>query len=234
VRRAAPLPCALLFAALVLAAGAHEAHPPAAPPPRSDGYRFEPPPAGSYELPPIDRVSEHELVDAQGRPAALPGLARGEAALVSFVYLSCGEACPLATATLHRLDRELAADPALRARVRLVTVSFDPARDTPERMRALEANLAPRGRWAFLTTRDAEQIRPVLADFGQDAWWIAEGESAPERLRHVLKIFLVDDARRVRNIYSTGLMDARLVQNDLRTVLAEAPSPEAGPSGRAD
>jgi hypothetical protein len=37
----------------------------------------------------------------------------------------------------------------------------------------------------------------------------------------VVKVFLVDDQLRVRNIYSTGLMDVRLVLNDLRTVLGD-------------
>lgn len=217
---------ALAVALLAWTAAAHEgADPGEAPPPDPGAPRFEPPPAGSYELPPIDRVSEHELVDASGVPAPLLGLARGEAALVSFVYLSCGEACPLATATLHRIDRLLADDPALAERVRLVTVSFDPARDTPERMRALAGSLSPRSRWQFLTARDPDALRPVLADFGQDAVWIPGEAEAPDRLRHVLKIFLVDDARRVRNIYSTGLMDIRLVMNDLRTVLAEPDRP---------
>lgn len=220
--------CAL---ALALPAGArahegggdHAAAPDAAAGPDAPpgGHRFEAPAPGTYELPPIDRVSEHTLLGASGDPAPLLGLEPGEAALVSFVYLSCGEACPLATATLHRLDRRLAADPELAARVRLVTVSFDPARDTPARMRALAESLAPRGRWAFLTASGPDALRPVLADFGQDAVWIPGGPEAPDRLRHVLKIFLVDDARRVRNIYSTGLMDLRLVLNDLRTVLAE-------------
>ena len=50
---------------------------------------------------------------------------------------------------------------------------------------------------------------------------LCAGDAAPDRLRHVLKVFLVDDERRVRNVYSTGLMDLRLVVNDLRTVLGE-------------
>jgi cytochrome oxidase Cu insertion factor (SCO1/SenC/PrrC family) len=117
----------------------------------------------------------------------------------------------------------LADDPELAARVRLVTVSFDPARDTPDRMRALAEGLHPKSRWRFLTAADTAALRPVLADFGQDAVWIPGGEEAPERLRHVLKIFLVDDERRVRNVYSTGLLDVRLVMNDLRTVIGEDP-----------
>ena len=211
---------ALAAALCPLAHAAHEAETP----PGETSYRFEAPPPGSYELPPIDHVSEHELLAEDGNPTPLLDLAPSEAALVSFVYLSCGEACPLATATLHRIDRLLADDAELAPHVQLVTVSFDPARDTPERMRDLAERLHPSGRWRFLTAPDRAALEPVLADFGQDAVWIPgpEQAKAPDRLRHVLKVFLVDGERRVRNIYSTGLLDVRLVLNDLRTVLGEA------------
>ena len=216
-----PLAASLATVLLSLAASASPGHD-AAP---AETHHYEAPPPGSYELPPIDRVEEHTLLAPDGEPAPLLGLAPGEAALVSFVYLSCGEVCPLATATLHRIDRELASQPDLADRVVLVTASFDPARDTPERMRVLAESLKPRGRWRFLTAPDAAVLAPVLADFGQDAVWIpSQGEErAPDRLRHVLKVFLVDDQRRVRNIYSTGLMDVRLVLNDLRTILEALP-----------
>jgi len=170
--------------------------------------RFEAPAPGSYELPPILTVSEHALLDEQGRETKLLGTAPGEAALVSFVYLSCPDACPAATAALARLDALLAERPALARRVQLVTVSFDPANDPPARLAALRASLAPRGRWRFATAVSEAAIAPVLADFGQDA--------SPS---HVLKIFLVDDTGRVRNIYSTGFLDVRLLLVDLETLL---------------
>jgi cytochrome oxidase Cu insertion factor (SCO1/SenC/PrrC family) len=91
-------------------------------------------------------------------------------------------------------------------------VSFDPTRDPPARMAALRASLAPRGRWRFATTGSEAAIAPVLADFGQDG--------APS---HVLKIFLVDADRRIRNIYSTGFLDVRLMLADLETILAARP-----------
>jgi protein SCO1 len=171
--------------------------------------RFEAPAPGSYELPPILAVQEHRVLDEQGRETPLLGLAPGEAALVSFVFLGCPDACPAATAEMARVDAQLAARPALARRVQLVTVSFDPANDPPAHMAALRASLAPRGRWRFATAASEAAIAPVLVDFGQDA--------SPS---HVLKIFLVDDAGRVRNIYSTGFLDVRLLLADLETVLA--------------
>ena len=38
-------------------------------------------------------------------------------------------------------------------------------------------------------------------------------------LRHVLKVFLVDANRDVRNIYSAGFLDTRLILADIETVL---------------
>jgi cytochrome oxidase Cu insertion factor (SCO1/SenC/PrrC family) len=195
----------LWLALLVAAAGAARAEEPAL---------FEPPAPGSYELPPIRRVAEHWLVDDAGAAAPVLGIGADEVAVVAFVYSRCGDACPLALATLQRLDRDLAARPAVAARTRLVTVSFDPMHDTPERMAELRAHLAPRGRWAFLTAPDTEALSPVLADFGQRV----ERDDA-ERLLHVLKVFLVDGRGDVRNVYSTGLLDPRLVAADIETLL---------------
>lgn len=190
---------------------------------------FEPPLPGSYALPTILRVDDHLLLAPDGQLVPMLGLAPGEVALVSFVYLSCGEACPMATATLQALDLLLAKDRALADRVQLVTVSFDPVRDTPEALGRLEASLHPKGRWRFLTSSAPAEIAPVLADFGQDAVWIPAQEGhPPARLRHVLKLFLVDADGNVRNIYSTGMMDTRLVLGDLKTVLGgHASAPKA-------
>lgn len=205
-----------LLLATVLVLGASDEHGRHGGPPTPGGSRFEPPAPGSYELPAIGRVADAQLLGASGAPAPLLGLGPGEAALVSFVYLSCHDACPAATATFAALDAALASRPELARRVELVTVSFDPARDTPEKMAALERSLAPHGRWRFLTARSPDAIAPVLEAFGQDATPIDETQF----VRHVLKVFLIDADHRIRNIYSTGFLDPRLVLADLETVLA--------------
>jgi cytochrome oxidase Cu insertion factor (SCO1/SenC/PrrC family) len=173
----------------------------------------------------IQQVSEHWLVDSAGRRAPLLGIAQGEAALISFVYGRCHEACPLALAVLQRVDRLLADTPSLAGRVRLVTVSFDPEADSPEQMAQLRTNLKPRGRWAFLTAPDSDQLAPVLDDFGQRV--VPRPDVAPDAIQHVLKIFLVDAGGNVRNIYSSGLLEPLLLRNDVATVLGVDPSAAA-------
>ncbi len=184
---------------------------------------FEPPAPGSYELPPILRVEDYMLVAEDGGPAPLPGLGSAQVGVVSFIYRGCVDAsgCPLALAVLRRLDRELAERPELAAQVRLATVSFDPEHDTPERMSELRELMQPRGDWRFLTAASEQAMRPVMRDFGQDAVRLATPKGEPSALlRHVLKVFLLDGTGAVRNIYSAGFLDWRMLLNDIQTVRA--------------
>jgi cytochrome oxidase Cu insertion factor (SCO1/SenC/PrrC family) len=219
------LPGALRAAALLAVltapgtAAAHELHDSQQPP---SELRYALPTPGSYELPPIAHVGDAQLVAAGGAPAPLLGLAPDQVALISFVYTSCPAGCPAATATLQRIDRLVARDPALAGHVRLVTVSFDPERDTPERMAKLRDELRPAGDWRFLTARSRDAIDPVLAAFGQDVLPLVDDRGEGVGLfRHVLKVFLVDGRGAIRNVYSSGLMEPELVLVDARTVLLE-------------
>ena len=218
--RAAVVLLGILLAALAPAA-AHEPAP-AAPAARAPAPAPALPEPGSYELPVITRVADARLLDETGAAAPLLDLAPGQVAVVSFVYTHCadGGGCPLALATLQRLDRLVADDPELGGRVRLVTVSFDPERDTPVVMRRLREQLAPRGDWRFRTARDRAALAPVLAAFGQDALPLVDERGASTGvLRHLLKVFLVDAEGGVRNVYGADFLSAELLAVDARTVL---------------
>lgn len=186
--------------------------------------RYTPPPPGTYALPPIQTVSDHPILDEDGRETNLAALTRGRLGVVAFVYTTCAEAagCPVSLAVLHRLDRAIADDAELRDRVSLVTVSFDPARDTPARMAEERKLHAPAGDWRFVTTRDDAALAPLLADFGQPVAKLRRADGTWTGVfRHVLKVFLLDAQHRVRNVYSVGFLHADLVLNDLRTLLRE-------------
>jgi cytochrome oxidase Cu insertion factor (SCO1/SenC/PrrC family) len=219
VTPAAFAPGVLIAFGLMLAANGALAHgPDAHPDVKIEQGDFTPPEPGTYELPPISRVPEFRLLAPGGERSALPGLGAGQVAIV------CTQAsgCPLALSTRRRLDRQLARSAELAPRVRLVTVSFDPARDTPDRMGELARALEPEGDWRFLTAADAAELGPVLERYGQDVVRLAPpGEADDAVLRHVLKVFLVDARGDVRNIYSTGFLDTRLILADVRTVLGE-------------
>ena len=195
---------------------------------------YAPPAVGSYTLPVIQTVGDHPLLDADGRPATLFALKRGEVAVVAFIYTTCVEVagCPLGNAVLKRIDAALAAEPSLARRAQLITVSFDPERDTPARMAEVRALYHSSASWRFVTTRGEAELRPLLDDFGQPVAKLRFADGRWSGLfRHVLKVFLLDRENRVRNVYSVGFLGPELVLNDVRTLLREAdasPPPGAG------
>ena len=104
----------------------------------------------------------------------------------------------------------------------LVSASFDPQRDTPERLRKVRGFYEPKVNWLFVTTGSEGELRPLLADFGQtiDKLRFEDGQWSG-LFRHVLKVFLIDRRNRIRNIYSVGFLNPQLVLNDLRTLAQE-------------
>ncbi len=83
---------------------------------------------------PIERP-DFTLTDAEGRPYALVEETRGRVALLFFGYTGCPDVCPIHMATIGQaMKRTVPAED--RHLVEVVFVSTDPARDTPERIRA--------------------------------------------------------------------------------------------------
>jgi len=72
------------------------------------------------------------LVRADGRPLDFHADTRGTLTFLFFGYTNCPDVCPLHMANLAASLRELPAE--LRSRVRVVFVTTDPERDTPERL----------------------------------------------------------------------------------------------------
>lgn len=191
---------------------------------------FEPPPPGTYSLPPIQPAVDGAVVDADGVERRLFDYMGDKHVLLSFIYTRCYDprGCPLATAVLRRVERDLHDDLELAAHVRLVTVSFDPAHDTPEVMRRYkgdESYLDTPWRtraWALLTTAGPAELEPILEGYGQYVVREIDESGEPgERLAHVLKAFLIDRELRVRNIYSSSFLNPAIVMNDFKTLLME-------------
>lgn len=91
-------------------------------------------------------------------------LYRGSPVLVSMFYGSCQATCPLIIDTLRATERGLT--PERRARVRVLLISFDPERDTPEALRRIAAERRiDTSRWT-LAQADPEAVRDIAALLG--------------------------------------------------------------------
>jgi cytochrome oxidase Cu insertion factor (SCO1/SenC/PrrC family) len=189
---------------------------------------FVPPEPGTYELHRIMRAPDGRVLTVDGRPDRLSRFTQGRITLLGFIYTTCidPQGCPLAYQVFDRVKAEIQATPALAGKVQLVTLSFDPARDSPEVMKHYAGSrLEEEGglRWFFLTTPSAEDLMPLLEGFGQDVRYsVNRSTGRPIReLSHVLKVFLIDPAGYVREIYSSAFLHPRSILNDIRTLLLE-------------
>jgi protein SCO1/2 len=190
---------------------------------------FVPPAPGSYVLHRIMPAPDGRVVGLDGREQPLSRYTREQITLLGFIYTTCvdPEGCPLAYKVFDALKQAIESAPRLYGKVRFVTLSFDPARDTPDVMRSYAASRAvDHGkalRWYFLTTRSARELMPLVEGFGQDIVTTVERSSGKPRreLSHVLKVFLIDAAGDVREIYTSNFLHPRVVLNDIDTLLLE-------------
>jgi cytochrome c peroxidase len=213
--------------------------------------RAEGPVPGTYALPPLGAAADGAVLDAQGVERRLHERFGDRIVLLSFVYASCLDptGCPLAMAVMHQLQSRFKRDPELAARVTLISLSFDPERDTPEIMALYGQHGLPGhgdhgghamqmqqgATWHFLTTRSRRELEPILQGYGQPVQdeVDADGQRTGQ-ISHLLRVFLIDRDRRIRNIYSSAFLEADVLESDIRTLALEAtPATEAAPVERA-
>jgi len=193
---------------------------------RSVDYDYDPPAPGSYVLPVVKEAADGEVLDTDGKPLRLKELTRGRVTVMSFIYTRCAaaKACPYATGVLKELHQLSAADQELAAGMRLISMSFDSAGDTPERMAAYASLASDRksaAEWRFLTTASKEKLKPILDAYGQAVDKKQNPLDPTGPLNHTLRVFLIDRAGNIRNIYSSSTLDVRLVLADVKTLMLE-------------
>jgi protein SCO1 len=179
--------------------------------------RREPPP------PPVLRqLPRFELVESSGHPFGSDEL-RGHVYVVSFFFTSCPSLCPTLMKGMARLQQRYREEKL--DSIRLVSITVDPERDTPERLRKAESDYGvDPTRWVLLTG-PRERIR----DLAVGGFQVALGE--PERteaglldIAHTGKILLVDGGGRLRGYYDSDAMGLDEVFWRSRRVLEEARS----------
>jgi protein SCO1/2 len=161
----------------------------------------EPTSAGAFEASTMAAASQRarsiyaltmSLTDQDGRAVGLD-VFRGKPVFIGMFYGTCPSACPLLVSTIRRAMSEL--DPAADAEVRVLLVSFDPERDTPQTLRALVTQGGLDARWK-LASAPQDQVRDLAALLGIQYRRLPDGS-----FNHTSSIVLLDRA---------GAIDMRL------------------------
>jgi protein SCO1/2 len=164
-------------------------------------------------LPVVGEAPEFALIDQSGQRVGLADL-RGKVLAVTFIYTACKDTCPLLTAKMALMQRELGAD--FGPRVRFASISVEPEIDTPQVLKAYaEAHGADLGGWSFLTGAPGD-IKGVVRRYGAFAKRVKPGE-----VDHLFLTSLVDRNGMVRVQYLGYRFDTDEMLRDLRALLRE-------------
>ncbi|MGR8935326.1 MAG: cytochrome c peroxidase [Gammaproteobacteria bacterium] len=209
--------------------------------PLAPGYGkllYEAPAPGSYELAKLGPASDGKVIDSNGKPLRLHEMMGDKIVLLSFIYSTCDDVngCPLATSVLHRIKTRLQKQPQLAAQLRLLTLSFNPEHDTPAVMQRFGADFqGPGVDWRFLTTASDNDLQPIMQSYKQtmQKQYDADGKFTGT-YAHILRVFLIDREKQIRNIYSVSFLHPELLLNDIKTLLQAEPTNAAVTHEAAD
>jgi protein SCO1/2 len=177
----------LIFGALVILALFLLATPPAKP------------------LPVYGNVPDFSLSDENGRIVSLADW-RGQICVADLIFTRCAGQCLLMAATLKQLQAALPPRPS----VRLVSLTSDPAFDTPSVLKKYGERFGARdGVWTFLTG-PKEKMRQLAMD-GLKLSMVdkkpSEQETPVDLVIHSTKLVLIDQRGRIRGYYDGETAD---------------------------
>jgi protein SCO1/2 len=171
-----------------------------------------PPPA---DLPVLAELPPFSLVDENAQKVTLADL-QGKVWIADFVFTSCADACPRLQQKLKRIQDRLL-PPEQGGNIKLLSISVDPERDTPEKLKQYSQIFGARpGLWRYLTGPEAEVERTVVKGFRMV---MAKVPRAPEKdsdnaikgeafdIMHGERLVLLDQKGRIRGYYDADEPD---------------------------
>ncbi len=150
-------------------------------------------------MPVYGRISEFELTERSGDVVTGDDL-MGRVWIADFFFTSCGSICPIMSSAMEGLQAKLRDVDE----VTLVSISVDPERDTPARLRQYAKRYnAHATRWWFLTGD-----KRVIYQLSQDSFRLGVEETPPDQrgpevedVLHSNKFVLLDRQSRIRGYY---------------------------------
>jgi cytochrome oxidase Cu insertion factor (SCO1/SenC/PrrC family) len=154
-------------------------------------------------LPKLFPVPDAALVSETGKPVRLSEM-KGYVTVYDFIFTNCAGSCPMMTATLRRLTTKV----DKTAKVRFVSISVDPERDTPAVLAAYAAKARNDDRWMFLTGDRQTIVNLSVNGFKLAAGGVGSGASPNESILHSAKFAIADQNGMIRDYYGAENEDA--------------------------
>ena len=131
---------------------------------------------------------------------------KGQPVLITMFYASCPHVCPMLISTIKLTESKLSDEE--RADLRVLTISIDPKRDTPEKLReTIERHSVDASRWSMVRP-DPGDLRTIAGVFGVKYKQLPDGEFS-----HTTRIILLDrEGTQVASTEQLGRLDAAFLE----------------------
>ena len=188
-----------------------------------DNLGYELPKPGTYELYNIRLSGDGKVLDEKGITNSLHSLMNDKVTLISFIYSNCTDTngCPLATSVFYKIQEKLIGNKKILSKLKMISLSFDPLYDTPKVMSLYGKDLSYiDADWDFLTTDSLESLEPILDNYDQPVIRKYKEDGTYDGVdSHLLRVYLIDNKKIIRNIYNVDFLHPDLLINDIKTLL---------------
>ena len=111
-------------------------------------------------------IPDLQLLDQDGKTVHFYGdLVKGKVVAIEFVFTTCTTICPPLGATFARIQKVLG--PRMGSGLQLISISVDPAVDTPQRLKAWSDKFHRKAGWTLVTGPKPDVDR-LLAALGSE------------------------------------------------------------------
>lgn len=160
------------------------------------------------------RIPDVACLDQNGKKLRFhTDLVKGKVVVISFIFTSCTYMCTIVGEGVARLQAALGE--RVGRDVHLVSVSIDPATDTPEKLKAWAARLQAKDGWTLVTGEKAEMDRLLKVLTG--------GASGPRT--HSPLLLIGNEAKNVWTEAYASENPARIIQQIDRVAAAAVAAP---------
>jgi len=163
----------------------------------------------------------YELIDQDSSLVQFPDAYKGNVLLVGYVYTHCPDICPMITYNMRDIQQELLDEKEFM----LVSISFDPERDTPEILHQYAENYKlDQENWKLLTgnTEEVDEALETLEiNTLKSPTSFEDDGTARYFIDHTDRVTLIDRNGDVRNTYVGSKMNQEQIISDIHKVLTE-------------
>lgn len=169
-------------------------------------------------------VPNFTLTDQDGKPVSISSF-KGKALAITFIYAKCPlpDFCIRMSTNFSDLANQAATQPEIKDKIRLLSISFDPANDTPAKLKAYGLGYMGKGStslgiWSLAVGKDAD-VRKI-ADFFGLRYEIDPNDKT--QFNHSLRTAVISPEGKVTKIFAGNEWTTQQLLRELEQTLAPA------------